>query len=216
MIGFTAYLVQGAALGLAAAGSPGAFQAYLIHQSLTGGWRRGALVALGPLLSDPPIVIAILILLDNLPSGFLHWIGLLGGAFVLYLAWGLWRDQRQHSAVGENLAMMPNPDPGPLPVAQRVIGRAALMNLLSPGPYLFWSLVLGPLLLAAWRVSPGSGLAFLAGFYGAFIGSMVLLAVLFAQVQRLGPRMVRLLAQISILILAVFGLYLLWQTMVRN
>jgi threonine/homoserine/homoserine lactone efflux protein len=55
---FIPFFLQGAALGLTAAGSPGAFQAYLINQSLSGGWRRGALVALRPLISDPPIALS--------------------------------------------------------------------------------------------------------------------------------------------------------------
>lgn len=207
------YLLQGAALGLTAAGSPGAFQAYLVNQSLSGGWRRGALVALGPLLSDPPIVITILILLDRLPAGFLRWIGLLGGAFALYLAWGLWRELRRPTAAGGNLEGVAGPDPKPQRGAKGVVGRAALMNLLSPGPYLFWSLVLGPLLLTAWQRSPASGLAFLAGFYGAFIGGMLVLAALFAQAQRLGPRLVDLLSRLSLIILVAFGLYLIWQAL---
>lgn len=212
---FTTFLLQGAALGLTAAGSPGAFQAYLVNQSLSGGWRRGALVALGPLLSDPPVVITILVLLDHLPSGFLRWVGLPGGVFALYLAWGLWRELHRNTTTGGSPDRLSEPDPKQQHGAKAVVGKAALMNLLSPGPYLFWSLVLGPLLLAAWRISPGSGLAFLSGFYGAFIGGMLVLAALFAQAQRLGPRLVRLLAQLSVLILAGFGLYLLWQAIIK-
>jgi len=207
-----ATLFQGAALGLTAAGSPGAFQAYLIHQSLQGGWRRGALVALGPLISDPPIVITILFLLDNLPSGFLRWISLLGGLFALYMAWGLWRGVRQTSGDQTGPAETSSPvidNRG----AWGVISRAALINFLSPGPYLFWSLVAGPLLLDAWQSSPANGLAFLAGFYGAFIGGMLVLAAFFAQAQRFGPRVVALMARLSLVILAAFGLYLIWQAL---
>jgi threonine/homoserine/homoserine lactone efflux protein len=209
---FTPFFLQGAVLGLTAAGSPGAFQAYLINQSLQGGWRRGALVALGPLLSDPPIVITILFLLDNLPPGFLRWIGLLGGTFALYLAWGLWRGVRRTPVDRSGLSEISS-HAAENRGAWGVVGRAALMNLLSPGPYLFWSLVLGPLLLAAWQRSPANGMAFLAGFYAAFIGSMLLLAALFAQAQRFGPRFVRQLAQLSLLILAFFGIYLIWQAL---
>lgn len=210
---FATFLLQGAALGVTAAGSPGAFQAYLITQTLNGGWRRGALVAMGPLVSDPPIVITIVFLLDNLPAGFLRWIGLLGGGFALYLAWGLWRGVHRGTGIGNYVTESSSPTPATPLEARGVVGRAALMNLLSPGPYLFWSLVLGPLLLGAWQRSPLSGVAFLAGFYAAFIGSMLLLAALFAQAQRFGPRFVRLLAQFSILILAFFGLYLIWQAL---
>jgi hypothetical protein len=47
--------------------------------------------------------------------------------------------------------------------------KAALVNALGPGPYLFWGLIAGPILLAGWRVSPGHAISFLVGFYGTLI-----------------------------------------------
>jgi threonine/homoserine/homoserine lactone efflux protein len=52
---FLTYLLQGAALGIAAAITPGTFQTYLISESLTGGFRRSAPIAFAPLISDLPI-----------------------------------------------------------------------------------------------------------------------------------------------------------------
>ena len=46
-----AFLLQGAALGFTAATVPGPFQAFLISESLAGGWRRGAPIAFAPLIS---------------------------------------------------------------------------------------------------------------------------------------------------------------------
>jgi hypothetical protein len=86
-----------------------------------------------------------------------------------------------------------------------------LMNALSPGPYTFWTLVNGPLLLSALRISWAHGGAFLLGFYGAMITGLVGIAALFHQARRLGPRVVRTLTLVSILILAVFGGVLLKQ-----
>ena len=37
-----AFLLQGVALGFTAVTAPGPFQAFLISESLAGGWRRGA------------------------------------------------------------------------------------------------------------------------------------------------------------------------------
>ena len=82
-------MLQGLALGLSAAASPGPLQSYLITQTLAGGWRRGAPVAFAPLVSDGPIIVTLLLLLDRLPDIYLQLISLAGGLFVLYLAWEL-------------------------------------------------------------------------------------------------------------------------------
>ena len=86
-----ALILQGAALGLTAAASPGPLQSYLITQTLSGGWRKGAPVAFAPLISDPPVILLILVFLNQIPAMFISVISLAGGIFVLYLAWGLWR-----------------------------------------------------------------------------------------------------------------------------
>lgn len=195
------FFAQGAAIGLTAAGAPGPLLTYLISRSLTGGWRQGALVALGPLISDPLIVVTIVLLLDRVPPSFLLVISLVGGLYVLYLAWGLlkqWRKGSQDIAVAES-----NPSGN--------LRKAALMNFLSPGPYAFWTLVNGPILLSALKESIWYGIAFLLGFYGIFIGGMVVLAIIFSQARRLGPKVVRILLLVSIFILSVFGIMLIYR-----
>ncbi len=189
-----AFLVQGLALGITAAASPGPFQVFLINQTLTGGFRRGASIALAPLIADIPIVITLLILLDQLPAAFLRGVSLAGSAFVLYLAWGLWKQWRRGAAVQTAGETPPS----------RGLWRGMLMDILSPGPYTFWTLVNGPLLLSALRISWAHGSAFLLGFYGAMISSLVGIAALFHQAQRLGPRVVRYLSLASITILVIF------------
>jgi threonine/homoserine/homoserine lactone efflux protein len=200
-----ALFLQGASLGLTAAATPGPFQAYLISQTLAGGWRRGALIAFAPLFSDAPIVAVMLLLLNRAPAGLLRGLYFAGGLFVLYLAWGLWRAWRagagRASAAPEAQAR------------QRGGGlwQGVLMNALSPGPYTFWAFVNGPILLGALRQSPWHGAAFLLGFYGLMIGGSVTLAGVFHQARRLGPRVARGLMLASILILASFAGLLLYQ-----
>ena len=45
---------------------------------------------MAPLVSDLPIVLLALLLLEHLPPLFLRGVSLVGGLFVLYLAWGMW------------------------------------------------------------------------------------------------------------------------------
>jgi threonine/homoserine/homoserine lactone efflux protein len=199
------HLLHGAAFGIAAAATPGPFQTYLISETLAGGWRRGGPVAFAPLISDLPIILLALLLLDQVPARFLRGINLAGGLFSLYLAWGLWKQWRAsagkehicHERAGSGLC------------------RGALMNLLGPGPYLFWTLVVGPILLSALQESLLHGGAFVLGFYGIFVGGLLALVGVFHQARRLGSRVVRAMLLISIGILAVLGGGLLREGLIR-
>lgn len=199
--------LQGAALGLTAAFSPGTFQTYLISQALTGGFRRAAPVALAPLVSDLPIILSVTLLLDRLPDGFLRWIGLCGGLLAFYLAWGLWREWQRRAERSKTRPDLVANDKQ----TSRIFLKGILMNLLSPGPYIFWTLVCGPILVNALHQSAFSGAAFLVGFYSLFIGGMLGIVALFAQAVRLGPRLVQALTLVSIIVLAGFGVLLIWQ-----
>lgn len=209
----SSYLIQGAAIGLTASASPGAFQTYLINQTLTGGIRSGAPVAFSVLISDPLIVITILWLLNQFPPQFLPLISTLGGIFVLYLAWSFWRKWRNNNPsqeIGTQSEGFSKKDSVPPATYKRsIMGRAAMINLLSPGPYTFWALVLGPLLLSALEQSSRFGVVFLIGFYSSFIGGMLGIVMIFHLARRLGPGIVRTLTLLSIIILVVFGALLI-------
>jgi threonine/homoserine/homoserine lactone efflux protein len=89
--------------------------------------------------------------------------------------------------------------------------RAVLVNILSPAPYLYWSLVTGPILLAGWREAAAYAAAFLAGFYLAMIGSLAGIITLFATARGLGPRVNRAMLGLSALALLGFGLIQVWR-----
>ena len=197
-----AYIAQGIGYGFTGAVQPGPFQTYLISQSLQRGWRKTLYAALAPLISDGPIIALAMLLLTRLPVGWERVLYIVGGAFVLTLAWGAFRSWRDYDLA----------DPV---VNARVAGqsmlKAALMNALSPGPYLFWGLVTGPILLSAWRESLVCAVGFLTGFYGAMVMSLVGLIVLFSTARRLGPRVTRAMVGISAVALTCFGAYQIWQ-----
>jgi threonine/homoserine/homoserine lactone efflux protein len=193
--------IQGAALGFAAAITPGTFQTYLISESLSGGFRRAAPVAFAPLISDAPIIILSLLLLDQLPENFLRVISLAGGIFALYLAWRLLVSWRSGTVI-----MVNNGE-----TEKGSLRRGVIANFLTPGPYLFWTLVSGPILLEAGRQSIALGAAFLIGFYGIMIAGLLGIALLIAQARRLGPRVVQGLLLLSSLILVIFAGLLIYQ-----
>lgn len=194
------YLLQGIGFGFAAASQIGPFQTFLISQALTRGWKRALPGAFAPLLSDGPIILLSVLVLSQLPEWAQRGMYILGGLFVLYLAYGSFRSWRNFD---ETVAH-------PELSGQQTIFKAALTNALSPGAYLFWMFVTGPILVRGWRETPVNGLGLLIGFYAAFIFSLILMIVIFGAASKLGPKLNRALLGISCVVLLGFGLYQLW------
>jgi threonine/homoserine/homoserine lactone efflux protein len=195
-----AYLVQGIGYGFAAAVQPGPFQAYLISQTLSNGWRRTLPAALAPLISDGPIILLTLVVLSHLPVWFQRFLYMAGGLFILYLAYSAFAAWRHFGEVGVVTHS----------VSRQSAVRAAMMNALSPGPYLYWSLVTGPILLAGWRQAPVNGVGFLVSFYATIVLSLIAIIVVFGTARRFGPKFNRVLVGVSALALVGFGIYQLW------
>jgi threonine/homoserine/homoserine lactone efflux protein len=194
------YFLQGLTLGLSATATPGPFQAFLLFQTLKNGWKRTLPATLAPLVSDGPIIFLVLLMLTQTPAWLLSILQIAGGLFVLYLAKGT-------LASLKTAHLMPQ-----ISTEASRLGffKAVLMNFLSPGPYLFWSVIAGPVVLEGWRQSPIMGLSFMLGFYGALIGGFVVFIILFATASQFGPKVNHSLRLVSGVALLIFGLYQLW------
>jgi threonine/homoserine/homoserine lactone efflux protein len=196
----TVYVLQGIGYGFAAAVQPGPFQVYVIAQTLNNGWRNTLLAAFAPLISDGPIIALVLLVLSQVPQWMQRFLYVASGLFVLYLAVNAfigWRNFDPASVTA-------------IPSRQQSLFRAAIMNVLSPGPYIYWSLVTGPILLTGWREAPINGSGFLVGFYAAMILTLAGIIVLFGTARHLGPKVNRAMLGMSVIALACFGLYQLW------
>ena len=194
------YVIQGFGYGFAAAAQPGPFQTYVISQTLSKGWRRTLPAALAPLVSDGPIIVLVLLVLNHLPDALQRFLNIASGLFILYLAWNAcvtWRNYAPAAPVTTG-------------ASQRSFLRAAVMNALSPGPYIYWGLVTGPVLVAGWREAPANGVGFLFGFYLALALTLAGLILLFGTARQLGPKVNRALLGVSAVALLGFGLYQLW------
>lgn len=194
------YLLQGATLGLSATANPGPFQAFLLTQALQNGWRRTLPASLAPLVTDGPIIALVLLILTQTPGWFLTTLRLLGGLFILYLAWGTFLALNEPAAAPNSAA----------DAVQLSFAKAMVMNALSPGPYLFWGIIAGPIVIDAWGQSPGLSISFVVGFYTAFCSSLAVFIILTATARRLGGQVSRILLAGSGLALLAFGLYQLW------
>ena len=161
------YLATGVVLGLAAGFAPGPLLALILAQSIRFGTREGLKVAAAPLLTDLPIVIlatALVAAAAGTAGGLLGAISLAGAAFVAYL--GI-------ESIRTTGVQAGRPDEAP-----RSWARGALVNALSPHPYIFWVTVGAPILIRAWADGPLAAAAFLVGFYACLVGAKMLLAVI--------------------------------------
>ena len=133
-----AFLLSGILLGLSSGLSPGPLLTLVVSETLRHGARAGIGVALAPLLTDLPIILAAVLLLrpltdQTVPLALIN----LGGG--LYLAWLGIQGVRFRGAELE-----PSDPAGSL-------RRGVIANFLNPSPYLFWLAVGAPTVLAAWR-----------------------------------------------------------------
>lgn len=174
-------LILGLTLGLAAGISPGPLLVLVVTAAIRGGWPAGVLAACAPLVSDALVVVGTLLVLDQLPDRALGYVALAGAAFIVWTGVTTMREARTASltpSAGERRN-----------AARQALGQAALMNLLSPHPWIFWATVLGPLTLTTWQDSSLGAVSLVIGFYVAIVGAKALIAVVVAgQRHRLGDR----------------------------
>ncbi len=194
------YLLQGIGYGFAAASQPGPFQTYLISQTLTRGWKRTLPAALAPLLSDGPIILICILVLSQVPDWFQRILYVAGGFFILYLSYGAFNAWRNFDV---NLSQ-------PVNSGSQSFLKAVLVNGLSPVPYIYWTLVTGPILVRGWREATVNGIGFLAGFYATLVLGLATIILVFGIARKFGNRFNRIMVGISAIALFCFGLYQLW------
>jgi len=191
------YLLFGSGFALAAVLQPGPLQAFLASRVAASGWRRTLPACLAPLLSDIPIALLALLVLRELPPLFQELLRAAGGLLLLYLAWIAYRQWRSPSEAVVSGS------------APRTFLEATLVNLLNPHPYIGWTLVLGPSLIAAWNEHGTYAVALVVAFYGTLVVGLAAFILLVGTARFLGPRGQRALVGVSAALLAALGIYLL-------
>lgn len=194
--------LAGLGIGLAAGASPGPLLVLVVTTTLRDGLRSGVVASAAPLVSDVVVVSVVLATLGRLPVGWLSWLGVVGGLAVVAVGLSTVRESRTASLAG-------GAESSARPVLGG-LGRAALVNLLSPHPWLTWVTVLGPLTLSAARDSLPAGVGVVVLFYVGLVGAKAVLAVLVSRGRhRLGPTAYRRVVLGAGLVLVVLGLAML-------
>jgi len=160
------YLGSGLFLGIVAGISPGPLLPLVVTETLKYGRKEGIKLALAPLITDLPIILAAYFLIQNFAENnlLLGIISLLGALFLLLLAY-------------ENIWYKPSVKNKPIQ-KPRSFQKGIVVNLLNPHPYLFWILVGAPILVNASLISSFAIVLFLAGFYVMLVGSKIVFALL--------------------------------------
>jgi threonine/homoserine/homoserine lactone efflux protein len=191
------YVLIGSGFALAAGIQPGPFQAFLLNSVARNGWKATLPASFSPLISDVPIALLALFVLNQIAYGMTRILRGAGGVFLIYLAWTSYRQWKRGTMKESETS-----DSAP-----RTILQAATVNILNPNPYLGWSLVLGPAFMAAWNQGPQNAVALIIAFYATMILVLACTILLFGTTRVFGRENRRILVLASAVLLAVFGVY---------
>jgi threonine/homoserine/homoserine lactone efflux protein len=187
-----ASLSGGIVLGLSAGFTPGPLLTLVISQTLRHGFKEGVKVALAPLITDLPIILISTFVLAQLSNfrNILGVISLIGGCFVVYLAY----ESFQTSRLDINVQA----------AEPKSLRKGIAINALSPYPYLFWFSVGAPTVIKAWEENPFAALSFIIGFYACLVGSKVFTASLASKsrqffIGKMYPYLMRILGMLLLL-----------------
>ena len=160
------FLVIGTLLGISAGFAPGPLLALVVSETLQHDLKAGIKVSLAPILTDIPIIMATLFIMEKL-SGFNHVVGIIsiiGAFFILYL--GIKNFKTRPVDLDKYIK------------EPKSLLKGIVVNALSPHPYLFWLTVGGPTTLKAMAVGLSAAASFVMSFYLLLVGSKVMLALM--------------------------------------
>lgn len=186
-----AFLSAGMALGLYAGISPGPLLALVISQTLKHGPKEGAKVALAPIITDFPILLVSTYLLIRLSDYkmILGVVSILGALFLVYLAYGSIKTRGVEVNMDQEVPYS--------------FIKGAVVNGLSPNPYLFWITIGAPTIIKGLAESYIIPFLFVGSFLGCLVGSKCVLAVIAGKSRHF------LTGRAYLCIMRVFGIVLL-------
>ena len=200
------FVSQGVSIGFAAGAQPGPFTSFLIGRTLAQGWRKSIILAITPIVTDIPIVIVVLLILKQFPPELIRIIQLVGGLYLLWIAFGMWRQYK----AGQT-AFKPEAESSDGVSTSRTLAQGAIMGWVSPGPYIFWATINGPLLIQGLNQSVPMGIAFLLAFYGTFVAILCVYVLVFDRLRRIDERVTKGIFLVTLVVMVLFGLRLIGQ-----
>jgi threonine/homoserine/homoserine lactone efflux protein len=160
------FLTAGFILGFSAGLSPGPLLALVITETLRHNLKAGLKVAVAPLITDFPIILLTVVVLEQLSrfKQVLGGISILGSFFVAYLGYQSIRT----SGIAVNFQK----------AEEKSLRKGIIVNFLSPHPYLFWFSVGAPITVRALNLNVLAAAAFIGSFYLCLVGSKIAVAAI--------------------------------------
>jgi threonine/homoserine/homoserine lactone efflux protein len=199
------YLFIGSGFAFAAAIQPGPLQAYLLSSVAQRGWKRTFPASFAPMISDGPIALFVLLVINHMTTTMSRVLQAAGGVFLIYLAWASYKQWKDQTTTR----------PGTNGSAPRTLLQAALVNILNPNPYLGWSLILGPAVMGAWNQNPSHAVILIVSFYATMVTVLACTIILFGTTRFLGLNGRRTLILVSAVLLVAIGIYQLTASLIR-
>jgi threonine/homoserine/homoserine lactone efflux protein len=159
------FLSAGILLGLAAGFAPGPLLVLVISETLRHGIKAGLKVSMAPLITDVPIILVSLLLLNRLAQNkpILGCISIFGGLFIFYLAY----ESLKTRGVDLNLSA----------IRTGSFKKGVITNALNPHPYIFYMTVGSPIIYRSIQQHILATLSFVGSFLLLLVGSKVVLAL---------------------------------------
>ncbi|MDI9394532.1 MAG: LysE family translocator [Euryarchaeota archaeon] len=166
MLDLIEYLALGAFLGLAAGTSPGPLLAITISETLQHGKLEGIKVAVSPLITDLPIILAVLFVMSHLKSSdlFIGIIAFFGASYLIYS--GIESFKIKKNSIELNVEK------------KDALKKGVIVNFGNPHPYVFWLSIGGPIILKSLSIHIWATILFITGFYLLLVGSKVIVALI--------------------------------------
>ena len=193
-----AVFLQGLGLGFSASVMPGSFQTYLISESLQKGIKRALPLAAVPILSDFPIIILTMLVLNQAPAWFLSLLEIVGGIFIIYLSFFAYKSSKASDVIKTSHKDFN-------------IVKATTINFLNPNVWLYWSTIGASLLIDKWQSQKIIAILFLLSFYGAMVLANAMMVLIFAKAGQSENNLKPILLWFSTIFLFSFGVFNLYR-----
>jgi len=143
-------------LSLIAGVTPGPLMTLIITETLRHGRSNGLKIALAPLLTDLPIMLAGVLILSKLEhlNILLGFISLFGACYLMYLAYGSIKVKDVHFEAKSS---------------RQSIFKGIIANFLNPNPYIFYFSILAPLIVKGMKENFLFGPLEVFVFLGVFV-----------------------------------------------
>jgi threonine/homoserine/homoserine lactone efflux protein len=160
------YLISGMLFGLAAGATPGPLNTLVISETMRHGRKYGLMVAIAPILSDLPIILACVFVVASLEkfNTILGLISISGALYIAYLAYECFTVKGARSMDTDQ--------------APQSLKKGLIANVLNPNPYIFWLTIGATTIMSGYKIDIMAVVFFLASFYICIVGVKIIIAMI--------------------------------------